>query len=268
MKQNNQITGQCAEMSSDVIRGAALGDRVSYINIYDVECISVDGTVKWTDKIENIVVNVGLDDVLEQYFKGSAYTAAHYVGLFAETATSTITNITQANPAVVSTPSTTGISNGDIVRINDVVGMTEVNGNEYTVAGLVVDTTFQLSGIDSTGFTAYTSGGNWWEDPVLAADTMASHSSWSETVPYSNGTRPVFNNTAAVSGQSLTNSANKAVFNIDNPATVGGCFVSTDSTKSGTSGTLFAGGVFTQGSKPVTNGDTLNVTLTFSTSSV
>jgi len=27
------------------------------------------------------VVNVGLDDALNEYFKGSAYTAAHYVGL-------------------------------------------------------------------------------------------------------------------------------------------------------------------------------------------
>jgi len=37
--------------------------------------------LKWREEIPNIVVNVGLDDVLDKYFKGSTYTAAHYVGL-------------------------------------------------------------------------------------------------------------------------------------------------------------------------------------------
>ena len=39
------------------------------------------GNFKWEDFIENDVVNAGLDDILDKYFKGSAYTAAHYVGL-------------------------------------------------------------------------------------------------------------------------------------------------------------------------------------------
>jgi len=251
---------------ADVIRGANATTTVRYKNTYDVECLDSEGNVKWKDKIENLVVNVGLDDVLDKYFKGSTYTAAHYVGLFTEVGTAAITGATVATPGVISTGSTTGLTNGDVVRINNVVGMTELNGNEYVISSLIADTSFEIP--TTAGFTAYTSGGDWWEDPVIAADTMASHASWTEAVPYSDGTRPSFNNTAAVSAQSLTNSANKAVFNINASATVGGCFVSTDSTKSGSSGTLFGGGVFTQGSKPVTNGDTLNVTLTFSTSSV
>jgi hypothetical protein len=41
-----------------------------------------DGNEKWRDYIEcNLVVNAGLDDVLDKYFKGSSYTAAHYIGL-------------------------------------------------------------------------------------------------------------------------------------------------------------------------------------------
>jgi hypothetical protein len=35
----------------------------------------------WEDAFWNLVVNEGLDDSLDKYFKGSSYTSAHYVGL-------------------------------------------------------------------------------------------------------------------------------------------------------------------------------------------
>jgi len=71
----------------------------------------------------------------------------------------TITNITQANPAVVSAVNT--FSGGEKVRIYDVEGMTEVNiglTTAYTVAN-PTGAGFELSGFDSTGWTAYTGGG-------------------------------------------------------------------------------------------------------------
>ena len=72
-------------------------------------------------------------------------------------ATQTITNITQANPAVV-TVASHGYSNGDDVWINSVVGMTEVNGRRFRIANVTTNT-FELSGVNSTGYTTYTSGG-------------------------------------------------------------------------------------------------------------
>lgn len=72
-------------------------------------------------------------------------------------AAKTITAITQANPAVV-TSAAHGFSNGDMVDIVSVVGMTQLNNRRFTVAGVAANT-FQLSGLDSTGFTAYVSGG-------------------------------------------------------------------------------------------------------------
>ena len=74
----------------------------------------------------------------------------------------TITGITQANPAVV-TASSHGYSNGDEVLISGVSGMTEVNGKRFLVADKTTNT-FELQdkdGVDinSTSFTAYTSGG-------------------------------------------------------------------------------------------------------------
>ena len=70
----------------------------------------------------------------------------------------TITNATQANPCVITTSGAHGFSNGQLIYISGVVGMTQLNGNLYTIAG-VTGTTFQLSGINSTGYTAYSSGG-------------------------------------------------------------------------------------------------------------
>ncbi len=69
----------------------------------------------------------------------------------------TISGATQANPVVI-TATAHGFSNGDTVRITGVVGMTELNGNAYTVANKTANT-FELSGVDGTGFTAYASGG-------------------------------------------------------------------------------------------------------------
>src|SRR5210317_1462872 len=74
-------------------------------------------------------------------------------GLVTE-ATTAITAITKANPAVV-TANSHGLSNGDRVFIASVGGMTEVNNRELTVAGATTNT-FQLSGIDSSAFTTYT----------------------------------------------------------------------------------------------------------------
>lgn len=52
-------------------------------NFYTVRCHrSVeDMTVLWEETIENLTVTQGLNDILTQYFTGSAYTAAWYVGL-------------------------------------------------------------------------------------------------------------------------------------------------------------------------------------------
>ena len=70
---------------------------------------------------------------------------------------SNIASISQANPAVV-TLTAHGYSNGDTIRIGGVVGMTQVNEREFTVAAVATNT-FTLLNTDSSAYTAYSSGG-------------------------------------------------------------------------------------------------------------
>lgn len=70
--------------------------------------------------------------------------------------TATITGITAANPAVVTAAN--DFSDGDKVLISGVAGMTEINNLGGTVASASA-TSFAITEINSTTFTAYTSGG-------------------------------------------------------------------------------------------------------------
>lgn len=69
----------------------------------------------------------------------------------------TITNVTSANPAVV-TSASHGLANGEKVQIQDVVGMTQINNKEFTVDNVTTNT-FELKGENSSGYTTYSSGG-------------------------------------------------------------------------------------------------------------
>jgi hypothetical protein len=71
-----------------------------------------------------------------------------------------ITGITKANPAIVTYSGSDTFANGDRVRISGVVGMTEVNNRIFTVANVNTGAnTFELSGVNSSGYTTYSSGG-------------------------------------------------------------------------------------------------------------
>jgi hypothetical protein len=92
---------------------------------------------------------------------------------------------------------------------------------------------------------------------IAAGDTMASHGGWTESVAYSNAARITTAWSAASSGSKALSAA--LVFNINATDTIKGCFLTTVSTKSGTTGTLFSAGLFTGGDQPVVSGNTLSV---------
>jgi hypothetical protein len=109
--------------------------------------------------------------------------------------------------------------------------------------------------VDNAGFTA-----------LAAADTIASHSGWSEATYYSNANRPTWS-PAASSGQSVVNGTTSD-FNINaNTKAVKGLFTATDNTVGGTSGILFSTAAFTGGVQNCNSGDTLKCTYTMSAAS-
>jgi len=99
-----------------------------------------------------------------------------------------------------------------------------------------------------------------------AGDTMSSHAGWTEVATYDEATREALT-LGSVASKSVNNSASKASFTISGTVTVGGAFISTDSTKSGTSGTLISVKAFTAGNRAVVDDDVLNVTITVTGSS-
>jgi hypothetical protein len=127
-------------------------------------------------RIENCLV-WGLDASADAGFNEISYVACDntFIQLCGVDAARAITGITKANPAVV-TAAGHGYTNGDIVYLAGVGGMTEVNTRTsnaaYTVAGATTDT-FQLSGINSTAYGTFTSGGH-----VLAANPTSGGMRW------------------------------------------------------------------------------------------
>jgi hypothetical protein len=142
---------------------------------------------KWQDTIKNLVTTVGKNNILDNHFAGSAYTAAWYLGLIS--------------------------------------------------------------------LTGYGVG-------VVAADTMASHAGWTEDVGYSNASRVTTAWSAAAAGSKTLSTG--AVFNMNATTTIKGCFLASVNTKSGGTGILYSGGLFTGGDQPVVTGNTLTVTYTAS----
>jgi hypothetical protein len=48
---------------------------------YRVDCVGPDGVLKWSEEFHNLVTTAGKTDIVDKYLKGSAYTAAWYLGL-------------------------------------------------------------------------------------------------------------------------------------------------------------------------------------------
>lgn len=84
------------------------------------------------------------------------------VGNSAEVATGsvlTITGITNASPAVVTTATAHGLQSGDVVWISSATGMQQIAQMPFTVT-VLTSTTFELSFLDASGFASAATGGS------------------------------------------------------------------------------------------------------------
>ena len=102
--------------------------------------------------------------------------------------------------------------------------------------------------------------------PVAGVTAASITADSTECTAYSEATRQAYDEAAAAS-QSITNSASRATFTFNATKTIYGAFLVSNSTKSGTTGTLFSAARFSA-SKAVVSGDQLLLTYTFNASSV
>jgi len=84
--------------------------------------------------------------------------------------TKAITGATAANPVVV-TATAHGYTNGDIVKVANVVGMVQLNNRAFVVANVTTNS-FELKGVNGTNYTAYVSGGDSYKATMSAVGTV------------------------------------------------------------------------------------------------
>ncbi len=130
-------------------------------------------------------------------------------------------------------------------------GITNVGKNlildvMFNSATQVSQSSWCIGIIDNSGFSA-----------VAAGDTMASHSGWNEFTNYNQSTRVAWGSGSA-SSQQTTNSV-ACTFDMLGTATLQGVFITSNNTKSGTTGSLWSTALFPS-TIPVNNGDQLKIT--------
>lgn len=172
-----------------------------------------------------------------------------------EKATASLVAATGANEML----SITGDYTVECVGADGQVKWTEEIKNLVVTVGknFMLDTTFSGSTYSAAWYLGLVNGAS--SPTYNAADTMASHSGWSEFTSYSETTRPAPTWGSASGGSKATTAT---AFNINGSGTVAGAFLTTDNVISGTTGTLYSAGNFSGGSRIVASGDTLNVTYT------
>lgn len=134
------------------------------------------------------------------------------------------------------------------------------NGVTNLGFNLMLDSTFRSASISPIsswfmgliGNTGFTTG-------LAAGDTMASHGGWTEdSTHYTAANRPAWTPGAAASKSISNGTPVSFAMNTDNTI-IKGIFVCSDNTLGGTSGTLWATGLFGS-DQTLFNGDTLKIT--------
>lgn len=239
-----------AGVSALVMAGAVQAET-----LYVIEAHNAAGELLWREECHNRVVTAGLNKLLDATFKTGLTTPAWYIGLVGPSITDAAITTGTAALTSASNPFTAGDAGRPIiVRGAGASGADLVTTIlSYTSAGAV--TLAANAGTTVSGARALFD--------ARAADTMASHASWSELTAYSEANRQTFKAGTIASG-SLNNSAAKAVFTINANATiVAGLFMADNNTKGGTTGTLYGMAPFASpGMKQLDSGDTLTVTAT------
>jgi len=78
---SNEVAKSTDSVTAGMVAGTQSVQQASGGGVFTVQCFDKDGNLKWEESAHNLVVNTGLQDMNTQYFKGSTYTAAFFLGL-------------------------------------------------------------------------------------------------------------------------------------------------------------------------------------------
>lgn len=145
-------------------------------------------------------------------------------------AVTNVTAITQASQAQI-TSNGHGLAVGNLVIVHGAGGMTQINDKILVVSQIVDVNNFRVN-TDSTGFTAYTSGGTVGNTEVFTDNkngVLTSNLGGTGTINYATGAWSVTFNTAPINGQPIISnyftedSTSQGIcdFSFSNPRTVG-----------------------------------------------
>lgn len=221
------------------------------------------GSIIRDDKIDNLVVTAGLNYLLEVGLtNGTAQITTWYIGMIIEQSHQNTASMTSGSPTLTVGTSVT-VSTGQYVTVYG-AGASGANLNT-TVATGTTGTSITLSANAGTSVTnAIVTFG----PTFAAADTMSSHTGWTEvpSADITQSTRPAWT-PGTVSGGAIA-AGTATTFNMASGLAgivyLHGFFVASNNTLGGTAGTLFSEGEFTQGALAVQASYSVNDTYTIS----
>jgi hypothetical protein len=77
----NEKATSADNVSAGLVARTGFSEQSRAGGVFHVECFDKDGNLKWSTSEHNLVVNEGLQDMNTQYFKGTTYTGAFFLGL-------------------------------------------------------------------------------------------------------------------------------------------------------------------------------------------
>ena len=149
---------------------------------YHVECLGPDGSVKWTDDIDNLITTAGKNDLLTQYLKGSAYSAGTvFMGLkgtgtalaadtLASHASWNELNITSSPASGARATTTFGTASAGALATSAAVSF--VMNNTATVAGVFLVTNGGSATNGNTSGILFSAGDFASSRSVVSGDTL------------------------------------------------------------------------------------------------
>lgn len=77
----NNLAKSTDKVSSGLVCGSQPQAKARAGGVYKVQCVGADGQVKWEEDMHNLVVNVGLQDMVNTYLGAGTQITTWYLGL-------------------------------------------------------------------------------------------------------------------------------------------------------------------------------------------